>query len=191
MSDWNQRAIDSVRAGTPDVEAIYMAYREPMLGTAVDKLGGVDNSTLGLSAEDVVDEVVTGLLDGSIGLDPAVADHLKARLRRIVANRAIDLMRRRGAESRARMKQHPTDLTDIEADVETMVLAGQAEERMFVLNEREHYVIVEHVKKGRLVKDVADELVCTPQNVSQLKKAALRKLFAALPFAEPNSNDQE
>ncbi|MDP9333598.1 MAG: sigma-70 family RNA polymerase sigma factor [Actinomycetota bacterium] len=191
MTDWNQRAIDSVRAGTPDVEAIYMAYREPMLGTAVDKLGGVDNSTLGLSAEDVVIEVVTGLIDGSIGLDPSVADHLKARLRRIVANRAIDLMRRRGAESRARVKQHPTDLTDTEADVETMVLAGQAEERMFVLNEREHYVIVEHVKKGRLVKDVADELVCTPQNVSQLKKAALRKLFAALPFAEPNSNDQE
>ena len=191
MVDWEDRAIASVRAGEPDVEAIYLAYREPMLGTAVAKLGGVDNSTLGLSAEDVVNEVVTGLIDGSIVLDPSVADHLKARLRRIVANQSINLIRRRGAESRARMKQHPTDLTDIEADVETMVLAGQAEERMFVLNERERYVIVEHVKKGRLVKDVADELDCTSQNVSQLKKAALRKLFAAPSFADPNSNDQE
>lgn len=148
MIDWHERAIASVRAGAPDVEAIYMAYCEPMLGTAAAKLGGVDGSALGLSAEDVVEDVVVGLLDGSIELDPSVADHLKARLRRIVANQAIDLVRRSGAQSRARVKRHPTDDTDLQADVETMVLAGQAEDRMFVLNEREHYVIVEHIKKG-------------------------------------------
>lgn len=190
MVDWEERAIASVRAGAPDVEAVYMAYRVPMKQTAARKLEGEHNETLGLSADDVVAEIIADVYEGKIKLDPSVVGRLRPYLRRIVANQAVSLMRLRGAESRARSRQHPADLTDIEADVETIVLAEQVEDHMSVLTDHERHVMVEYVKKGRPAKDVAVELECTPQNISQLRKSALRKLFADLPFGDDPSNDQ-
>jgi RNA polymerase sigma factor (sigma-70 family) len=191
MTEWDKRAIDSVRAGTPDVEAIYLAYREPMLRTAAGALRGVDSSTLGQSAEDIVGDVVVDLYNGSIILKPSDADHLRPLLRRIIKNKAVDLTRRRGAESRARAKQHPVDHTEIETDVETIMLAEQAEKSMHLLTQNEHYVVVENVKKDRRAKDVAAELGCTPQNISQLRKSALRKLGAELSNTDGDSHRQQ
>lgn len=188
MTDWERRAADSVLAGRPDVEAIYLAHRGAMRTTAAAKLRGAD--ALGLDADDIVGDVVAGLLDGTITLAPDVAPRLRAHLRRIAANKAIDLIREREAASKATRRRHPADPTDVEADVETMVLAEMAEERMYLLNEREHHVIIENVKKGRLAKDVAVGLGCTPQNVSQLRASALRKLSASLPFVNDPPSDR-
>lgn len=191
MTEWEQRAIGSVRAGKPDVEAAYMAYREPMLRSAAGTLRGLDSATLGLSAEDVVNEVIMGLLEGKIELERSHAKHLRARLRRIVINKAIDLIRTRGSESRAKMKQHSVALSDVESDVETIVLSEQAEQRMHMLTGDERYVIVENVKKDRLVKEVAAEIGCKPQNISQLRRSALRKLGATPSFTRVPLDDQQ
>lgn len=182
MDEIEERAVKSVRAGQPDVEAIYLAYRDAMLSTAEKKLLGGD--ALGLGAEDIVDDVVSGMLDGTIQLPPATAHHLRPFLRRIVANKATDLIRRRTADTAAVQRQHPTDLTNVEEDVETMVIVEQLEERMYLLTEKEHYVIIENVKNQRPPKDVASELGCAPQYISQLRKSALRKLAAELPFMD-------
>lgn len=189
MGNWEERAITSVRNGAPDVEALYMAYREPMLRTAAGKLRGENNTTLGLSAEDVVEEVIAGILDGSVALKPEIANRLRAHLRTVVRNKAVDLMRQRGAESRALGRRHPVELSDIETDVETMVLAEQAEARMGLLNDNERHVIIENVKQRRQSKDVAAELGCSPQNISHLRKSAVRKLTAGLPFEDATSPD--
>ncbi len=190
MGDWEQRAIESVRDGAPNPEAIYRAYRGPMMATAARLLGGEHTQTLGLSAEDIVDAVVTDLCAGKVRLKPEIADRLGRYLRGVVANYAKTLMRQRRIDERAMGKQHPMDLTDIEADVETIVLAEQVEERMHLLTERERYVIIENVMKERQVKDVADELGCSPQNISQIRRPALRKLFPEGPFAGGGSSDQ-
>lgn len=191
MVDWEERAIASVRAETPDLEAIYRAYAGVMKQTATRKLKGSDNATLGLSADDIVCAVVEGVCDGSVKLDASVASHLRAYLRRVTANHAVTLIRSRRAETRALEKRHPVDLTDVQGDVETVVLAEQFEEQLGILTERERYVIVEHVMSERSRNDVAAELGCTPQNISQLRKSALRKLFADLPFADTESDDQQ
>jgi RNA polymerase sigma factor (sigma-70 family) len=188
MTNWERRAADSVLAGNPDVEAIYLAHRDAMRATAAAKLHGAD--ALGLDADDIVGDVVVRLLDGTITLAPTVGHRLRAHLRRITANKAIDLIREREAASKATRRRHPADPTDVEADVETMVLAEMTEERMHLLNERERHVIVENVKKGRLAKDVALDLGCTPQNVSQLRASALRKLSASLPFVNNPPSDK-
>jgi RNA polymerase sigma factor (sigma-70 family) len=191
MVDWQKRAIASVRAGTPDLDAIYRAYATVMKQTATRKLKSSDNATLGLSADDIISAVIEGVCDGSVKLEPSVAGHLRSYLRRVTANHAVSLIRSRVADTRAQQKRHPVDLTNVQDDVETVVLAEQVEEQLGILTERERYVIIEHVKNERSRNDVAAELNCTPQNISQLRKSALRKLFAQLLFADIDSDDQQ
>lgn len=134
MTDWERRATDSVLADSPDVEAIYLAHRGAMRAAAAARLRGGD--ALGLDADDIVGNVVAGLLDGNIPLPPPVAPRLRGHLRRIVANKTIDLIRERETASKATRRHHRADPTDVQTDVETMVLAEMAEERMDLLTER-------------------------------------------------------
>lgn len=183
MSGVEERAVDSVRAGRPDIEALYRAYGPAMRSSAAMRLG--DGDALGLDAEDIVGQVIEGLVDGSVVLKPGTSSSLRAQLRRVAANKTVDLIREREDSSAAAERRHGLDTTDVQADVETMVLAEMAEERMFLLTEQEHYVMIERVKKDRPAKDVAKELGCTPQYVAQLRNSAVRKLFANLPFMDP------
>lgn len=190
MSDLEQRAVESVRAGTPDWAAIYEAYGEPMMRTAVKVLGVGESATQGQSAVDVVGKVFEDLLGGEIVLDSADADSLRPFLRAVVRNRAVTLVRRSAAESRAGFKGLAVNTTDVAEDVATQVLAEMAEERMYLLNEKEHRALVERVQHGRPAKEVAGELGVTPQRVSQLVTSALRKLRADPAFIDALSNDQ-
>lgn len=185
-----ERAVESVREGRPDCRAIYVAYHGQMMHAAVQVLGSESNSTLGVSAADVVNNVVTCILTGDVKLPAKVADRLGAYLVGVVKKRALTCIRRRDGEARAFAKRHPRDESDVHADVETLVLAEQVKARMHRLNERERYVIVQNVMKGRPVKEVAEELGCTPQYISQIRKPALRKLHPDLSFtADAPSND--
>jgi DNA-directed RNA polymerase specialized sigma24 family protein len=190
MTDWAERAIASVRDGNPDPEAIWHAYRGPMKQAAARKLGADHQQTLGCSANDVVGNVIADLYEGKVKIPAEMADLLRPYLRGIVANYANVLIRQRMSDTAAGVRSLALELTDIATDVETMVLAEQAQAKMHLLNERERYVVIENVINGRPVKDVADELQCAPQNVSQLRRPALRKLFPEGAFATSGPKNQ-
>lgn len=190
MTDWAERAIASVRDGNPDPEAIWRAYRGPMNQTAVRKLGADHEQTLGCSADDIVGDVIADLYEGKVKIPAEMADRLRPYLRGIVANYANARIRQRITETSAGARNLTLELTDVATDVETIVLAEQAQAKMHLLTERERYVVIENVINGRLVKDVADELQCEPQNISQLRKPALRKLFPEGAFATTHPNDR-
>jgi DNA-directed RNA polymerase specialized sigma24 family protein len=190
MTDWVERAIASVRDGSPDPEAIWRAYRGPMKQTAAGKLGADHEQTVGCSADDVVGDVIADLYEGKVKIPAEMADRLRPYLRGIVANYANARIRQRMSDTAAGVRSLELELTDVATDVETIVLAELAQAKMHLLTERERYVVIENVINGRLVKDVADDLQCKPQNISQLRKAALRKLFPESAFAKPHPNDQ-
>jgi RNA polymerase sigma factor (sigma-70 family) len=191
MSRYREPAIESVRDGKPDCRAIYVAFRSQMMNVAVHVFGSESNSTLGMSAADVVDQVVTDILTGKVKLRPEHADRLGAYLVGIVKNRARTLIRRRSAETRATTKRHLADETDVQGDVETLVLAERIKARIHRLNERERHVIIENVMNGRPAKEIAGELGCTPQYISQIRKASLRKLHPDFAFDTDESSDDE
>jgi DNA-directed RNA polymerase specialized sigma24 family protein len=190
MTDWAERAIASVRDGNPDPEAIWRAYRGPMKQAAARKLGADHEQTLGCSADDVVGNVIADLYERKVKIRAEMADLLRPYLRGIVANYANALIRQRMSDTAAGVRNLALELTDIATDVETMVLAEQVQAKMHLLNERERYVVIENVIKSRPVKDVADELQCAPQNISQLRRPALRKLFPEGAFVKTGPNDQ-
>jgi len=163
--------------GDAELVALYLKHRAALWRTAQRTLNGA--AVGGVSADDVVQQVMLELRER--GLPPAAAHgHIEAYLLRSVRSRAIDAIRRV-----KRFDQLPDTGSFDAADPSAVDPLAAAEQASFVrrcdqlltyLTRNERYAFEERVKKQRPVKDVARELGVAPARVSQLVRAALRKL---------------
>jgi RNA polymerase sigma factor (sigma-70 family) len=139
-------------------------------------------ATLGITADDIVNEVITNLIKKGIpeGRNP------RAYAMTAVTNEAIDVIRTR---------KHHTDediefderigVDDIEEPIDDELLARDLIEAIEELPEREAIAIRERILRGRPATEVARTLnVTTTQRVSQLVNAGLRRLRAKPPFKD-------
>lgn len=154
--------------------AFYAQYGEVMKRAAVDVLG--KDSVLGVSADDVVHQVVIELMTKGFGSDE-------------IRNMAAFLYRRTQSRARDAKKRgrHQPDLPEdvqpkSDADVQLSVDQASESESIFDavghLGDRDRIVIIERVMKKREAKEVAEDLGVSPQRIAQLQKRALDQLRA-------------
>jgi RNA polymerase sigma factor (sigma-70 family) len=181
-----------VRAGTPDLGAIYAAHRGAMFRAAAQILGPYEKALRGVSAEDVVSQVVSDWQ--AKGLRRTVTN-LRGYVITSTRNRAIDTLRRATRELdaddtlRIRLERRLSDdfaaeMVDAGTDVEATALEHIDQEQirahLHLLTENERYVIQERVFKRRPPTEVADELGVSSQRVPQLARAGAERLARAL-----------
>ena len=181
-----------VRAGTPDLGAIYAAHRGAMYRAAARILGPYEQALRGVSAEDVVSQVVGDWQAKGL---PRTVSNLRAYVITSTRNRAIDTLRHATRELdaddtvRIRLERRlsggwATEMVDADTDVEAAALEHIDQERIrahiHLLTDNERYVIQERVFKRRPANEVADELGVSPQRVSQLARAGAERLARAL-----------
>jgi RNA polymerase sigma factor (sigma-70 family) len=178
--DCDQSALlTDLHAGKHVWSDVYICCRERMYRAAarVLRFGDAD----GQSADDFVDEAFTVAMKDGVA---NVHTNICGWLTKSANGRAIDACRRasRGRELDRRVADllPAADVADL---AELASMAELAEEALLTLPPPEQYVMREQVMKQRPVKDVAGDLDCAPQRISQLRTQALRRLAAAPGFA--------
>ncbi|MHB1004095.1 MAG: RNA polymerase sigma factor [Chloroflexota bacterium] len=198
----DEALLAGVRSGRPDWQAIYLAYRRLMLGVAAKVLGrdqpcpaegGLSRLHGGVSASDVVSEVVASLQED--GIPPAVRN-LRAYLATATANKAIDVIRRNTVERQVEGKVvhqpryeslpdgeagvMPERELDTEAVVAEIAMREAVLANLSLLTPNERFVLGERVFKRRPAREVAEELGVSPQRISQLARAASKRILQAI-----------
>ena len=164
--------------GDAQLVELYLRHREAMWRTAQRGLNGT--AVGGVSAEDVVQQVVLELKVRGLPADRTAPAQIEAYLLRSVRSRAIDAVRKMKRSER---------LPDADAfdpvDPGAVDPLTAAEQDSFMrhcdrllgrLTPNERFAFEQRVRGQRPAKDVARELQVAPSRVSQLVKAALAKL---------------
>ncbi len=179
-------ALTSLPGGSPDWSAIFAEHYQVMYAAAASVLKG--QTALGVDADDVVSIALSEAITKGL---PAEVQQLHSYLARIARLRAVDALRRRKHQA----KEPPDLATELPARIildgpeELAVkseLASEIAAHLDGLPERERIALESTVMRDRPRDEVAAVLEVTPQRVSQLVSAALRRLrqlpaFANLP----------
>ncbi|WP_287016653.1 sigma-70 family RNA polymerase sigma factor [Gordonia sp. (in: high G+C Gram-positive bacteria)] len=165
-----------------DIAAVYYRYRELMHRVAFARLRDSGRTS---EAGDVVQDVIVGLM----GSPPTGVKNWESYLVRAVQNKVTDRLRSAavkhdgGPVDEVSELERPSDAdvgTDVVEAIDLVRRAGIVWDCLSALGDRERRVLWEHVAKDRPRKDVANEFGVTPQRVTQLKNAGLKKLAVAM-----------
>lgn len=184
-------ALTRLQAGSPDWAAIFSQHYAVMYAAAASVLKG--QTALGVDADDIVSialgEAIAKGLPGEVG-------QLHSYLARIARLRAIDALRRRrhqadeppdpATESPARIVPDGPEELAVQSE-----LASEIAAHLDGLPERERIALESTVMRDRPRDEVAAALGVTPQRVSQLVSAALRRLRQLPAFADGRPFDTE
>jgi len=155
----------------------------------------------GMSAQDVVSSVFHRLQEHGIPRDVA---NLRSYLLKAIANEARDALRRGRLRRRDQLGTYREDCEEslegkgqgslaeslvdgnisVESLVQNAMLLEGVTANLHLLTDGERFVLVERVFKGRPAQDVALDLGVTPQRISQLARAAARRICLKLGMLE-------
>ncbi|MHB1413753.1 MAG: sigma-70 family RNA polymerase sigma factor, partial [Chloroflexota bacterium] len=154
--------------------------------------GGLSRLHGGVSAYDVVSEVMASLQEDGI---PPDVRNLRAYLATATGNKAIDVIRRNTVERQVggkvvrqpRYESLPDGeaavMLESERDAEAVVVEIAMREAVLanlsLLTPNERFVLVERVFRRRPAREVAEELGVSPQRISQLARAASKRILQA------------
>ncbi|MCC6174055.1 MAG: sigma-70 family RNA polymerase sigma factor [Chloroflexi bacterium] len=184
-----------------DLASIYVHHRDAMFRAATSILGSQERSVRGVSAQDVVQQVMRRLQANGL---PADVQDLRRYLLTAVRNQARDAIRRATRETTDEhgpvRTRHEEPLSDIvtdrlvdpshNADVEAVVLEHLDEERirghLHLLTDNQRRAIVGRVFESHSPSEVAADLNVSPQRISQLVRAGATRLLRAMGELEDN-----
>jgi len=184
-------ALANAQDGSPDWAAIFAQHYPVMYAAAASVLKG--QTALGVDADDIVSIALGEAITKGI---PAEVEQLHSYLARIARLRAVDALRRRKHQA----DQPPDPATEPPARItpdgpeELAVqseLASEIAAHLGGLPERERVALESTVMRDRPRDEVAAVLGVTPQRVSQLVSAALKRLRQLPAFADGPSFDTE
>jgi RNA polymerase sigma factor (sigma-70 family) len=196
-----QSPLPTPQSQVADLASIYREHREAMFRAAASILGSAERSVHGVSAQDVVQQVMRRLQAN--GLAAGVKD-LRRYLITAVKNEARDAIRRATREATDEhgpiRTRHEEPLSDIvtdrlvdsshDADVEAVALEHLDEERirglLHLLTDNQRRAIVGRVFESRSPSEVAADLNVSPQRISQLVRAGAIQLLRAMGELEDN-----
>lgn len=171
---------------TPTWAEVYAEHGPAMRRTA-RRLVGEDREVLGKSADDIVNDVLVGLIAKG---PPPTHGNLRGYLLRAVINRARDQFRRQRFESpnqEAIALQLADDDTALLA--ERRVLAAIAVGLLDDLTPGQRCAIEQRVMLGRPAHEVAAELGVESPRIAQLCNAGMKRIRKHPAFAEAASAD--
>jgi RNA polymerase sigma-70 factor, ECF subfamily len=184
-------ALTSLPAGSPDWAAIFSRHYPVMYAAAASVLKG--QTALGVDADDIVSIALREAIAKGL---PAEMGQLHSYLARIARLRAVDALRRRkhqadeppdpATESPARIIPDGPEELAVQSE-----LASEMAAHLDGLPERERIALESTVMRDRPRDEVAAVLGVTPQRVSQLVSAALRRLRQLPAFADGPPFDTE
>lgn len=191
MTETADPALTGLASGSPDWAAIFAQHYPAMYAAAASVLKG--RTALGVDADDIVSIALGEAI--SKGL-PTEIEQLHSYLARIARLRAIDALRRRKHQA----DEPPDPTTELPARVipdgpeELAIqseLVAEIAAHLDGLPERERIALESTVMRDRPRDEVAAALGVTPQRVSQLVSAALRRLRQLPAFADGRPFDTE
>lgn len=148
---------------------------------------GRDRAVRGRSAEDAVGTAIEEAMRPGTRL-PTTS--LCGWLATIAIRRARDILRASRLETPTDDDLEPeAEIANVEETAVAAVLVQRAKELLPSLPAPEQHAIRERLMAGRPAKDVADELGCTPQNVSNIVTRALTTLREDAAFTTTSSFD--
>lgn len=184
-------ALTSLQAGSLDWAAIFSQHYPVMYAAAASVLKG--QTALGVDADDIVSIALGEAITKGL---PAEVEHLHSYLARIARLRAVDALRRRkhqadeppdpATESPARITPDGPEELAVQSE-----LASEIAAHLGGLPERERIALENTVMRDRPRDEAAAALGVTPQRVSQLVSAALRRLRRLPAFADGPPFDTE
>jgi RNA polymerase sigma factor (sigma-70 family) len=160
---------------------LYLRHRGLMWRTAQRVLEGA--AVGGVSADDVLQQVVLELKERGLPPDRTAPSQEQAYVLRCVRSRAIDAIRKaKRCEPLDLETFDPVDLAAVDPllAAEQTSLLQRCDELAGHLTTNERIAFEERVKRQQPAKDVASMLDVSPSRVAQLVSAALRKLRAGL-----------
>lgn len=184
MTEPAEQPLSTARLDSPDWASVFAEHYPVMHAAAASVLKG--QTALGVDADDIVSIALNEAITKGI---PADIQQLHSYLARIARLRAVDALRRRKHQA-----DEPPDSTNelprrIEEDgpdelVVQSELASEIAAHLDALPERERFALESTVMRDRPRDEAAAALGVTPQRVSQLVNAALRRLRQLPTFAD-------
>jgi RNA polymerase sigma factor (sigma-70 family) len=176
-----------LEAGTPDWGAIYRSHREVMWRSAARVLGPDSRSTLGTSAEVIVQDTMVRLMEKTertgISAIPPDVESIEAFMRTATRNLALNVVRRAkqiamGSLPEAGDPDERGEEEDLE-QVDDYIILKQMDGHLDMLNEKELAAYTGYFKQRRTQAEIAAALGVTDRWVAKLCASAIRKLTAA------------
>jgi RNA polymerase sigma factor (sigma-70 family) len=175
-----------LQAGAPDWAAIYAGCRKVMWRAAWQVLGPDYRSTLGISADSIVQETMVELMEktreSGISAIPFDVESIDAFLWTATRRRALRVVER---AQRKEMVPYPESdepgERGVEDDLEALedaLILEQLDSHLGELTENERRAFIGYFKQDRTYADIGAELGVTDRWASKLCGSAVRRLTA-------------
>lgn len=169
-----------IAKGEPDWRAVYERCRHAMHAAAMRYFRRREEALGGLSAEDVVQQVMSAVIRKGLPDDLASVEKLRAYMAQATLFRAHNVKTRKPAGHLPLADPGTPDelpgTDDVEETAVTIAVADHAKQLVQRLPGLEQLVIRRHVLEGHRQIDVAAEIGVSDARVRQLLKAGLRRL---------------
>jgi RNA polymerase sigma factor (sigma-70 family) len=183
-----------VSAGDPDWAELYRRHRDAMYATARRFLRTHETARGGVSAEDVVQQAMTEIMDNGLPRDIATRARLRSYFVKAAFGRAYNAVYRAAGRGvplpeRGSRGELPSE-EQFEEAVEDQALADQAKALVSQLPADQGQVMTDHVMHARTQAHVAAEMGLSDGRIRQLRNDAIRGIRDQMGGGPPaNEND--